>query len=78
MKLPRGETLAIGQLPYGERQAIFRSIEDSAKDQVLFLTKRFHYPPDFTSLLDLIVYMKERGYFEDDLNNYFNAVKKWT
>lgn len=77
MKLPKGETLAIGQLPYGERQAIFRSISDSAKDQVLFLTKRFHYPSDFTSLLDLIVYMKERGYFEDSLDNYYNAVRRW-
>lgn len=77
MKLPRGTTTAVGELPYGERQAIFRNITDSAKDQLLYMTKRFNYPADFASFLDLVTYMKQRGYFEDSLENYYNAARKW-
>jgi len=74
----RGWTTATTEvLPYGEHQVIFRSIGDSAKDQLLFMTKRFNYPPDFASLLELVTYMKQRGYFEDSLDNYYNAVRKW-
>lgn len=64
-------------LPYGEHQVIFKSIADSARDQALYLTKRFNYPKNFASLLDLVSYMKSRGYFTDTLSNYYNAAKKW-
>ena len=64
-------------LPYGERQVIFKSIADSARDQTLFITKRFSYPKNFASLLELVTYMKQRGYFTDSLDNYYNAAKKW-
>lgn len=77
MKLPRGKTTATGALDYGERQAIFPSIKASAQDQLLYMFERFKYPKDFASLLDLVTYMKERGYFEDSLNNYYQGTRKW-
>jgi len=70
-------TLAIGALDYGEHQAIYKSIRDSAKDQILYLNVRFHYPREFGSLKDLIDYMKSKGYFGDSVSNYYSAVSRW-
>ena len=77
MKLAGKNTTAIGALPYGERQAIFRSVTDSAKDQILFMTRRWNYPKDFASLEQLISYMKARNYFEQNEADYLAAVKQW-
>lgn len=77
MKLARRNTLATGQLPYGEGQAIFKSVTDSAKDQILYFTKRFQYPSYFDSAESLVRFMKSKGYFEADLNDYIKAVALW-
>lgn len=77
MTLARKNTLAIGELDYGERQAIFKSIRDSAKDQILYLTVRFKYPREFATLKDLIDYMKSKNYFGDSVSNYYTSVSKW-
>lgn len=77
MKPPKGETLAIGKLPYGEGQAIFRSLKDSARDQVLYFTKRFRYPTDIKTPEQLIDNMARRGYFEQDPRQYLEGVIRW-
>lgn len=77
MTLASRNTTAIGALPYGEHQAIYKSILDSARDQVLYLTVRFHYPKDFSSLRSLVDYMKAKGYFGDSVSNYYAGVSRW-
>lgn len=77
MTLASKNTTAIGRGPYSEGQAIFASIDDSAKDIRLYMEKRFSYPRSFPTLLDQILYMKSKGYFTDSVDNYYNAVSKW-
>lgn len=77
MKPARGETLAIGQLPYGEGQAIFKSLTDSAKDQILYFTKRFRYPTNIKSAQELVENMAKRRYFEQDPRDYYEGVRRW-
>lgn len=77
MTLASRNTTAIGELPYGEHQAIYTSIESSADDLVLFLTVRYKYPKDFATLEEQIRYMKDRGYFGDSFKNYYAAVLNW-
>lgn len=77
MKLPKGETLAVGELPFGERQAIFKSLTDSARDQVLYFTRRFRYPTNIRSADQLVDEMSKRGYFEQDPVQYLAGVKRW-
>lgn len=77
MLLPRGTTTAVGELPYGEHQAIFRSVEDSAKDIRLYMEQRFRYPMDFASLADQVAYMKSKGYFVDSVSNYLAGAQSW-
>lgn len=77
MTLASKNTTAIGRGPYAEGQALFASIDDSAKDIRLYMEKRFNYPRQFPTLLDQIIYMKSKGYFTDSVDNYYNAVSKW-
>lgn len=77
MTLASKNTTAIGRGPYSEGQAMFASIDDSAKDIRLYMEKRFSYPRQFPTLLDQILYMKSKGYFTDSVDNYFTAVEKW-
>lgn len=77
MTLPRGETLAIGKLPYGEGQAIFKSLTDSARDQVLYFTRRFRYPTNITTPESLVENMAGRGYFTSDPRQYLEGIKRF-
>lgn len=77
MTLASRDTTAIGKLPYGEGQAIYRSVEDSARDIRLYMEKRFNYPVNFSSLAELVAYMKSKRYFEDSTLNYLAGADAW-
>lgn len=77
MTLASKNTTAIGELPYGERQAIYRSIADSAQDIRLYMEKRFKYPASFNSLAELVAYMKSKNYFTDSTLNYLQGADAW-
>lgn len=77
MKIAKGNTTAIGQLEYGEGQAIFPSVKASAEDIRLYMEKRFKYPRQFNSLKDLVYRMKERAYFEIPAESYYKGVEYW-
>ena len=77
MTLPKGTTLAIGKLPYGEGQAIFKNLTDSARDQVLYFTRRFSYPTNITTAESLVDNMAKRGYFTSDPRQYLEGVKRF-
>lgn len=77
MTLAKGNTTAIGSLPYGEHQAIYSSVQSSADDLVLYLTVRYKYPKDFATLEDQVRYMKSKQYFGDSFANYYAATLKW-
>jgi hypothetical protein len=79
MTLASKNTLATGKAGYGQEPSIahFKSIEDSAEDFQLYLKTRFNYPDNFTSLLELVSYMKYKGYFESDESKYYDGVSYW-
>lgn len=77
MTLATKNTTAVGKLPYGEGQAIFNSIADSAKDIRLYMERRFNYPMDFNSMAELVYYMKSKGYFTAPTLEYLASADAW-
>lgn len=73
MKQPRvRETLSQG--PTSSGFASFASDIDSVLDLVLYM-KEFNYPKDFLNFYDFIVFMKSKGYYEEDFRYYYDGVK---
>ena len=56
--------------------AVFDNLEDSIADLVLYF-EHFNYPFHFVNLSAYVNYLKERGYFEDTIENYYNGTSKW-
>ena len=72
MTLPSKNTTAKGRAGFGKEPALarFDSVEDSAKDFVLYLFTRFNYPDNFVTLDDLAAYMKKKKYYESSEKEY--------
>lgn len=73
------DTTSIGPVVANDRGtktefASFRNIDDSVKDLLLYL-KEWNYPKTFSSVDDLVSFMKSKGYFTDSVANYSNSVK---
>lgn len=75
MKQPqKRSTTSQGPSPSG--WATYKSLQDSTKDLLLYM-REFNYPSSFPSLEDQIVFMKQKGYFEEPVSTYYNLVKAW-
>ena len=55
--------------------AHYDTIEDSIKDLQLYFDA-FNYPDTFETATDYIKFAKDKGYFEEPLKSYTNAVNK--
>lgn len=72
MKQPKTrETTSIN--PRSAQWAKFANTADSVRDLVLYLQNQ-NYPSDFPSLRSMLEYMKSKGYFEEDIDVYYNGV----
>ena len=79
MKVPNERTylgkpckIIAGGKPY----LYYRDTEQSNEDMVLWLHAR-KAPTSFASLYDYVAYLKSKGYFEDDLINYYTNTKRY-
>lgn len=70
MTLASKNTTATGALSYGEEQCIYPSVKRSAEDILLYMQKRWKYPQNFATLDDLVDYMKSKGYFLSNVEDY--------
>jgi uncharacterized FlgJ-related protein len=68
------DTLAIGDK---SGYANYNSNEDSIKDMLLWFAYHNQDPGSFTSLKDMIHYMKEKKYFEGNENKYYDYAENW-
>lgn len=66
------QTTAIGE---NKGHAVFKSLEDSARDQLLYLKARNYQ--QVNSPEELVQWMKSKGYFTDTYENYLKGVKYW-
>ena len=74
MKFPKiRETTAIGE-KYGH--AVYNSVQDSVRDYILYL-KYFDYPEQYNSAKEFVNLLKEKGYFESDLQSYIEGVQHY-
>lgn len=74
MKIPRiRKTLNVGQDPDGGF-ATFISLEDSVKDMLLYLD-HFKIPLDIDDPFKYAKILKDKNYFEDDIENYFKGLQ---
>ncbi len=55
--------------------AVFPTIEDSAQDLLLYY-KHFQIPVTFIDAFDYVKILKDRKYFEDTFQNYFDGVSR--
>ncbi len=60
-----------------EGQAFFSSNEESAKDLVYYMQKRFRYPNNFDSLAQGVHYLKTKNFFASDESKYLDNVTYW-
>lgn len=72
------QTTSLG--PYGKAEGVtnfahYDSVEDSAKDMVLYLRARNF--PSFKTVYGYVRYLKKKGYFEDGYKNYVRGVKRY-
>lgn len=75
MKQPqKRSTTSKGPSPTG--WASYASWEKCAEDLVLYL-KEFNYPNNFSSMEDQLVFMKEKGYYEESFQKYYDLVTAW-
>lgn len=65
------------RLPYGEGQTIFLSMEDAADALYRRVIVPFHYPLSYASIDDLVMTMKDKGYFTAPLPGYLAGAKSW-
>jgi len=69
-----GHPLEIGNYKdYG----VYETVADCVKRYADYYVK-MHYPANFASVDDFVKALKSKGYFEGDLNEYTNGVKKYT
>lgn len=59
----------------GEKYSKFDSLYNSARDYRLYLENQNF--PVVNTVFDYANVLKQRGYFEDNLNNYVNGLKRW-
>jgi len=74
MRLPSGNTLAIGA---NRGHAVFRSLEDSAKDLLMYFDRLKWTRLNYETPADLVAAMKAKRYFEADETAYRKAVEAW-
>ena len=55
--------------------AHYESIEDSARDMVLYLKAR--RIPDYTTVAPYVKHLKRKGYFEDSLKKYTRSLERY-
>jgi len=55
--------------------AIYDNIDDSVEDFILWF--KFHKAQISEDLEQTVRFMKDKGYFEDSFENYFNGTKRW-
>lgn len=55
--------------------ALFSVIDESALDMLLYL-EHFKVPLTITDPFDYVRILKEKGYFEDTVLNYFEGVRR--
>ena len=65
------------RLTTGEGQTIFNAPEDSAVALVVHVLEPFKYPDNFASLQELVVFMKNKGYFTSNATAYITGVTYW-
>lgn len=70
-------SLAIGAFSSGERVDIFSSVEDSAKDLLLYFQRTGWTKLNYDTIDDLVNAMKAKDYFTDSVSNYLTDVKRW-
>jgi hypothetical protein len=56
--------------------AYYESVEDSINDFYMWLGWHNKGIADFPNLFELVAFMKEKGYFEDSFENYYNGCLK--
>lgn len=74
MRLPSGNTLAVGD---NLGHAVFPSVEDSAKDLVLYFKRLNWKQVNFNNTDALVAAMKAKGYFTADEGAYAKGVRSW-
>jgi hypothetical protein len=74
MRLPSGNTTAIGS---NLGHAVYPSIQDSAKDLILYFQRLRWDRVNFNSIPELVTYMKQKGYYEAPLADYQRGVEYW-
>ena len=75
MKNPvKRDTTSIGESPSGF--AVYKTPLESVKDLILYM-QEWRYPKDFASLEDQLLFMKQKGYYEESFEKYFSLVKAW-
>lgn len=73
MKQPEIRDTTSAGTPGVDTWAVFPSQAESVRDLVLYLKAR-NYPNDFPSLESQIAFMKEKSYFEEPFEYYYNGV----
>lgn len=74
MRFPR-ERQTTALYESDSKYSVYTDAADSVRDMVLYLNAR-RYPFNFNSVRDLVETMKEKGYFEDSIDNYLQGVER--